>query len=90
MTKFPQDPYEGQVYYDPDTQNTFEYWIPDEFCESMNIKPKWIVKSFESECVTGLFSKNGKTKYFSYNKLIDEFGYTEDQISDLMEELKSN
>jgi len=56
----------------------------------MNIKPKWIVKSFESECVTGLFSKNAKTKYFSYNKLIDEFGYTEDQISDLMEELKSN
>ena len=29
-------------------------------------------------------------KYFSYNKLIDEFGYTKDQISDLMEELKSN
>jgi len=32
MTKFPQNPYEGQVYYDPVTENWFEYWIPDEFC----------------------------------------------------------
>ena len=90
MTKFPQDPYEGQVYYDPITENWFEYWIPDEFCKSMNVEPKWIVKSFEGECVAGLFSKDGKTRYFSYNKLIDEFGYTKEQISELMEELRSN
>jgi hypothetical protein len=46
------------------------------------------VKSFESECVSNLFSKNGKNRYFAYNKLIDQFGYTKEQITDLMEELK--
>ena len=44
--------------------------------------------SYESELVNGLFSKNGKVKYFSYNKLIEEFGYTEETITELMEELK--
>ena len=60
----------------------------DEFCKKLNIKAKWIVKSFESECVSGLFSKDGKNRYFAYNKLIDQFGYTKEQITDLMEELK--
>ena len=54
----------------------------------LNIKAKWIVKSFESECVSNLFSKDGKNRYFAYNKLIDQFGYTKEQITDLMEELK--
>ena len=71
---------------------TYEFWIPrkdDEFCKKLNIKAKWIVKSFESECVSGnLFSKDGKNRYFAYNKLIDQFGYTKEQITDLMEELK--
>jgi len=46
------------------------------------------VKSYESECVTALFSKNPKNKYIAYKKLIEQFGYSEEQISDLMEELK--
>ena len=44
--------------------------------------------SYESELVNGLFSHNGKVRYFSYNKLIDEFGYTKETIAELMEELK--
>ena len=90
MPQFPSDPYEGQVFYDPDSDTTYEFWIPrkdDEFCKKLNIKAKWIVKSFESECVSNLFSKNGKNRYFAYNKLIDQFGYTKEQITDLMEEL---
>ena len=91
MPQFPSDPYEGQVFYDPYSETTYEFWIPkenDEFCKKLKIKPKWIVKSFESECVSNLFSKNGKNRYFAYNKLIDQFGYTKEQIVDLMEELK--
>ena len=91
MPQFPSNPYEGQGFYDPDSDTTYEFWIPrkdDEFCKRLNIKAKWIVKSFESELVNGLFSKNAKVKYFSYNKLIDEFGYTKDQITELMDELK--
>ena len=91
MPQFPSNPYEGQVFYDPYSETTYEFWIPrkdDEFCKKLKIKPKWIVKSFESECVSGLFSKNGKNRYFAYNKLIDQFGYTKEQITDLMEELK--
>ena len=91
MPQFPSDPYEGQVFYDPYSETTYEFWIPkknDEFCKKLNIKAKWIVKSFESECVSGLFSKNGMNRYFAYNKLIDQFGYTKEQIVDLMEELK--
>ena len=91
MPQFPSDPYEGQVFYDPYSDTTYEFWIPikdDEFCKKLKIKPKWIVKSFESECVSNLFSKNGKNRYFAYNKLIDQFGYTKEQIVDLMEELK--
>ena len=59
--EFPYDPYEGQVFYDPYSETTYEFWIPrkdDEFCKKLKIKPKWIVKSFESECVSNLFSKN--------------------------------
>ena len=36
------------------SDTTYEFWIPrkdDEFCKKLKIKPKWIVKSFESECV---------------------------------------
>ena len=91
MPQFPSDPYENQVFYDPDTQTTYEFWIPakdDYFCKKLGIKAKWVVKSYESECGTALFSKNPKNKYIAYNKLIDQFGYSEEQISDLMEELK--
>ena len=96
MPQFPSDPYEGQVnlnatIYHPESETTYEFWIPkenDEFCKKLKIKAKWIVKSFESECVSNLFSKNGKNRYFAYNKLIDQFGYTKEQITDLMEELK--
>ena len=91
MPQFPSDPYENQVFYDPDTQTTYEFWIPakdDFFSNKLGIKAKCVVKSYESECVTALFSKNPKNKYIAYNKLIDQFGYSEEQISDLMEELK--
>ena len=60
----------------------------DYFCKKLKIKPKWVVPSYESELVNGLFSKNGKVRFFSYNKLIDEFGYTKETIAELMEELK--
>ena len=65
MPQFPSDPYEGQVFYDPESETTYEFWIPrkdDKFCKKLNIKAKWIVKSFESECVSGLFSKNLMTR----------------------------
>ena len=91
MPQFPSDPYENQVFYDLDTKTTYEFWIPaedDYFCKKLGIKAKWVVKSYESECVAALFSKNGKNKYIAYNKLIDQFGYSEEQISDLMEELR--
>ena len=91
MPQFPSNPYENQVFYDPDTNTTYEFWIPakdDIFCNKLGIKAKWVVKSYESELVTGLFSKNPKIKSISYNKLINNFGYSEDQISDLMEELR--
>ena len=91
MPQFPINPYKGQIFYDPNTKTTYEFFVPSEddyFCKKLKIKPKWVVPSYESELVTGLFSNNAKVKYFSYNKLIDEFGYTEDQITDLMEELR--
>ncbi len=28
MPKFPSDPYEGQVFYDPYSETTYEFWIP--------------------------------------------------------------
>ena len=70
--QFPSDPYEGQVFYDPYSDTTYEFWIPrkdDEFCKKLKIKPKWIVKSFESECVSNLFSKNGKNRYLHITNL---------------------
>ena len=91
MPQFPSDPYKGQVFYDPDTQTTYEFFVPEEndfLCKKLKIKPTWVTPSYESELVTGLFSKNPKIKSISYNKLINDFGYSVDQISDLMEELK--
>ena len=91
MPQFPSNPYKGQVFYDPDTKTTYEYFVPEEndfLCKKLKIKPKWVTPSYESELVTGLFSKNPKIKSISYNKLINDFGYSVDQISDLMEELK--
>ena len=88
LEDFPKNPFPGQVFWDMKSKIVFEYWIPDEFCKSAGIKPKWIIPSYESELVTGLFSTNGKVRYFSYSKLLDEFGYTKDQITELMDELK--
>ena len=39
MPQFPSDPYEGQVFYDPESDTTYEFWIPrkdDEFCKKLN------------------------------------------------------
>ena len=38
MPQFPSNPYEGQVFYDPDSDTTYEFWIPrkdDEFCKKL-------------------------------------------------------
>ena len=91
MPQFPTNPYKGQIFYDPESETVYEYFVPredDYFCKKAGIKPKWVTPSYESELVTGLFSKNGKVRYFSYNKLIDVFGYTKEQITELMDELK--
>ena len=48
MPQFPSDPYQNQVFYDPDTQTTYEFWVPakdDYFCNKLGIKAKWVVKS---------------------------------------------
>ena len=84
---FPKNPYPGQVYWDMKSKIVFEYWTPDEQLPVW-IKPKWIIPSYESELVSGLFSKNGKVRYFSYNKLIDIYKYTDQQIKDLMKEMR--
>ena len=91
MPDFPTNPYKGQIFYDPESETVYEFFVPsenDEWCKRLKIKAKWVTPSYESELVTGLFSKNGKVRYFSYNKLIDVFGYTKDQITELMDELK--
>ena len=88
--KFPKNPYPGQVFWDMKSKIVFEYWIPDEFCKSAGIKPKWIIPNYEAELVSGLFSKNGKVRYFSYNKLIDIYKYTDQQIKLLMKEMSNN
>ena len=85
---FPKNPYPGQVFWDMKSKIVFEYWIPDDFCKSAGIKPKWTTPSYESELVSGLFSKNGKVRYFSYNKLIDIYKYTDQQIKELMKEMR--
>ena len=84
---FPKKPYPGQVYWDMKSKIVFEYWKPEEGLPA-EIKPKWITKSFEAECIAMLFSKKGKEKYFAYNKLIDIFKYTDQQIKDLMKEMR--
>ena len=30
MPQFPSDPYEGQVFYHPESETTYEFWIPKE------------------------------------------------------------
>ena len=84
---FPKNPYPGQVYWDMKSKIVFEYWTPEEGLPA-EIKPKWITKSFEAECIAMLFSKKGKEKYFAYNKLIDIYKYTDQQIKDLMKEMR--
>ena len=84
---FPKNPYPGQVYWDMKTKIVFEYWTPEEGLPA-EVKPKWITKSFEAECIAMLFSKKGKEKYFAYNKLIDIFNYTDQQIKLLMKEMR--
>ena len=88
LINFPKNPYPGQVFWDMKSKIVFEYWIPDEFCKGAGFKPKWIAKSFEAECIAMLFSKKAKEKYFAYNKLIDIFNYTDQQIKLLMKEMR--
>ena len=85
---FPKNPYPVQVYWDMKSKIVFEYCTPDEFCKGAVLKPKWITKSFEAECIAMLFSKKGSEKYFAYNKLIDIFNYTDQQIKLLMKEMR--
>ena len=80
---FPKDPYRGQIYWDMRTKIIFEYWIPDDDAP-IEVKAKWMALDFQQECVAGLFSQKGKNKYFAYNKLIDLFGWTDQQIKDLI------
>ena len=79
---FPQDPYKGQIYWDMTTKIVFEYLELKE--SDQPILKKWIALDFEKECVENLFSKKGKNKYFAYNRLIDRYGWTEKQISELL------
>jgi len=80
---FPKDPYEGQIYWDMKTKIIFEYWEPEEGLPS-EIKSKWIGLDFQKECVENLFSNRGKNKYFAYNRLIDRFGWSDEQIKNLL------
>ena len=79
---FPKDPYKGQIYWDMTTKVVFEYLELKE--SDQPILKKWIALDFEKECVENLFSKKGKNKYFAYNRLIDRYGWTEKQISELL------
>tara|TARA_R100000278_G_scaffold120663_1_gene103313 strand:+ start:347 stop:610 length:264 start_codon:yes stop_codon:yes gene_type:complete len=80
---FPTNPYEGQIYWDMKTKIIFEYWEPEEGLPP-EVKPKWIALDFQKECVENLFSQKGKNKYFAYNRLIDRFGWTDEQIKNLL------
>ena len=40
MSQFPSDPYEGQVFYDPYSETTYEFWIPKEFLSRQ--RSKWV------------------------------------------------
>lgn len=40
---FPKNPYEGQVFYYPDTKDTFTYVIPKNFPE----KGEWVLISYD-------------------------------------------
>tara|TARA_R100000329_G_scaffold34105_1_gene31740 strand:+ start:70 stop:333 length:264 start_codon:yes stop_codon:yes gene_type:complete len=80
---FPINPYEGQIYWDMKTKIIFEYWEPEEGLPP-EVKPKWIALDFQKECVENLFSQKGKNKYFAYNRLIDRFGWTDEQIKNLL------
>ena len=51
MPDFPTNPYRGQIFYDPDSDTIYEYFVPredDYFCKKLKIKPKWVVPSYES------------------------------------------
>ena len=80
---FQINPYEGQIYWDMKTKIIFEYWEPEEGLPP-EVKPKWIALDFQKECVENLFSQKGKNKYFAYNRLIDRFGWTDEQIKNLL------
>ena len=79
---FPSNPYEGQIFFDMVSKYVWEYWEPEEGLPP-EVQPKWIVLDYQKECVENLFSQKGKNKYFAYNKLIDLYGWTDQQIKDL-------
>ncbi len=78
---FPYNPYNGQIFWDMKTKIIFEYFELKE--SDQPILKKWIALDFQKECVENLFSKRGKNKYFAYNRLIDRYGWTDQQIKDL-------
>ena len=38
MPDFPKNPYKGQIFYDPDSDTVYKYFVPnenDEFCKQI-------------------------------------------------------
>ena len=45
MPDFPTNPYKGQIFYDPESETVFEYFVPredDYLCKKLKIKAKWV------------------------------------------------
>ena len=40
---FPKDPYDGQIFYYPPTEDIFEYAIPPEHLREQLGEPRWIM-----------------------------------------------
>ena len=40
---FPDNPYEGQIFYYPHTQDTFTYVVPDKSLRHKLGEPRWIM-----------------------------------------------
>ena len=46
---FPKNPYEGQIFYYPDTKDTFTYVIPKKYPENVYLddKGEWVLISYD-------------------------------------------
>ena len=40
---FPKNPYEGQIFYYPPTEDIFEYVVPDKSLRHKLGEPRWIM-----------------------------------------------